>query len=132
MFIINTIENIEIYFTNRSIHVEIEGIKINNEKTYQVIQHILKRKEGRPTQKTVLLLRLFAEGNIDAQELEILNHFDVLDEHNKNKNEKKYQEAWEGNGQIFTGIKELHNRHEEQQKFFDTIREIPKSKSPSD
>ena len=90
MFIINTIENIEIYFTDRSIDVEIEGIKINKEKTYQVIQHILKRKEGRPTQKTVLLLRLFAEGNIDAQELEILNHFDVLDEHNKNKNEKDF------------------------------------------
>lgn len=121
MFIINTIENIEIYFTNRSIHVEIEGIKINNEKTYQVIQHILKRKEGRPTQKTVLLLRLFAEGNIDAQELGILNHFDVLDEHNKNKNEKKYQEAWEGNGQIFTGIKDLYNKHQNQEKFIDSI-----------
>lgn len=121
MFIINTIENIEIYFMDRSIHVEIEGIKINNEKAYQVIQHILKRKEGRPTQKTVLLLRLFAEGNIDAQELGILNHFDVLDEHNRNKNEKDYQEAWEGNGQIFTGIKDLYNKHQNQEKFIDSI-----------
>lgn len=121
MFIINTIENIEIYFTDRSIDVEIEGIKINKEKTYQVIQHILKRKEGRPTQKTVLLLRLFAEGNIDAQELGILNHFDVLDEHNRNKNEKDYQEAWEGNGQIFTGIKDLYNKHQNQEKFIDSI-----------
>lgn len=101
--------------------MEIEGVKINNEKTYQVIQHILKRKESRPTQKTVLLLRLFAEGNIDAQELEILNHFDVLDEHNRNKNEKEYQEAWEEKGQVFTGIKELHNKHQEQEKFFDSI-----------
>lgn len=121
MFIINTIENIEIYFTDRSIDVEIEGIKINKEKTYQVIQHILKRKEGRPTQKTVLLLRLFAEGNIDAQELGILNHFVVLDEHNRNKNEKDYQEAWEGNGQIFTGIKDLYNKHQNQEKFIDSI-----------
>ena len=121
MFIINTAENIEIYFTDRSIHVEIEGIKIHNEMTYQLIQHILKRKEGKPTQKTVLLLRLFAEDNIDAQELEILNHFDVLNEHNRNKNEKKYQEAWEGNGQVFTGIKNLYNKHENQQKFFDSI-----------
>ena len=121
MFIINTIENIEIYFTDRSIDVEIEGIIINKEKTYQVIQHILKRKEGRPTQKTVLLLRLFAEGNIDAQELGILNHFDVLDEHNRNKNEKDYQEAWEGNGQIFTGIKDLYNKHQNQEKFIDSI-----------
>lgn len=121
MFIINTAENIEIYFTDRSIDVEIEGIKINKEKTYQVIQHILKRKEGRPTQKTVLLLRLFAEGNIDAQELGILNHFDVLDEHNRNKNEKDYQEAWEGNGQIFTGIKDLYNKHQNQEKFIDSI-----------
>lgn len=124
MFIINTAENIEIYFTDRSIHVEIEGIKIDNEKTYQVIQHILKRKKGRPTQKTVLLLRLFAEGNIDAHELEILNHFDVLDEHNRNKNEKKYQEAWEENGRVFTGIKELHNKHQEQEKFFDSILQL--------
>lgn len=101
--------------------MEIEGIKIKDEKTYQVIKHILKRKEGRPTQKTVLLLRLFAEGNINAQELEILNHFDVLDEHQRNKHKKDYQESWEGNRQVFTGIKELHKRNEKQQKFFDNV-----------
>lgn len=101
--------------------MEIEGIKIKDEKTYQVIKHILKRKEGRPTQKTVILLRLFAEGNINAKELEILNHFDVLDEHNKNKNKKSYQESWEDNGRVFTGIKELHSKYAEQQKFFDNI-----------
>lgn len=101
--------------------MEIEGIKINNEKTYQVIKQILKRKEGRPTQKTILLLRLFADGHIDAKELEILNHFDVLDEHTRNKNEKSYQDSWEENGKVFTGIKELHNNHSEQQKFFDNV-----------
>lgn len=31
--------------------MEIEGIKIKNEKTYQVIKQILKRKEGRPTKR---------------------------------------------------------------------------------
>ena len=67
---------------------------------------------------------LFAEGNIDAKELEILNHFDVLDEHKRNKNDKSYQKSWEGNGRVFTGIKELHFKHDEQQKFFATILEI--------
>lgn len=104
--------------------MEIEGIKIKNEKTYQVIKQILKRKEGRPTQKTVLLLRLFAEGDIDAKELEILNHFDVLDEHKRNKNEKSYQESWKENGKVFTGIKELHVKHNEQQKFFDNVSQL--------
>ncbi len=101
--------------------MEIEGIKIKNKKTYQVIKQILKRKEGRPTQKTVLLLRLFAESSIDAQELEILNHFDILDEHKRNKRDKSYQESWEENGKVFTGIKELHIKHDDQQKFFDNI-----------
>lgn len=104
--------------------MEIEGIKIKNEKTYQVIKQILKRKEGRPTQKTVLLLRLFAEGDIDAKELEILNHFDVLDEHKRNKNEKSYQESWKENGKVFTGIKELHIKHDEQQKFFENVLQL--------
>ena len=104
--------------------MEIEGIKIKNEKTYQVIKQILKRKESRPTQKTVLLLRLFAEGDIDVKELEILNHFDVLNEHKRNKNEKSYQESWEGNGKVFTGIKELYNEHDEQQKFFDNVTQL--------
>lgn len=104
--------------------MEIEGIKIKNEKTYQIIKQILKRKEGRPTQKTVLLLRLFAEGDIDAKELEILNHFDVLDEHKRNKNEKSYQESWKENSKVFTGIKELHIKHDEQQKFFESISKI--------
>lgn len=101
--------------------MEIEGIKIKNKKTYQVIKQILKRKEGRPTQKTVLLLRLFAEGSIDANELEILTHFDVLDEHRRNINNKSYTNSWEGNGKVFTGIKDLHKNHDEQQKFFDNI-----------
>ena len=104
--------------------MEIEGIKIKNEKTYQVIKQILKRKEGRPTQKTVLLLRLFAEGDIDAKELEILNHFDVLDIHKRNKYDKSYQESWKENGKVFTGIKELHIKHDEQQKFFNSILKI--------
>lgn len=123
MFIIDAVEKMNI-FTNRSIPMEIEGIKIRNEKTYQVIKQILKRKEGRATQKTVLLLRLFAEGAIDAKELEILNHFDVVDEHNRNKSEKNYQESWKVNGKVFTGIKELHIKQEEQQQFFEKILEI--------
>lgn len=101
--------------------MEVEGIKIKNEKTYQVIKQILKRKDGRPTQKTVLLLRLFAEGNIDEKELEILNHFDVLDEHKRNKHDKSYQGSWKKDGKVFTGIKELHTKHDEQQKFFENI-----------
>jgi hypothetical protein len=104
--------------------VEIEGIKIKNEKTYQIIKQILKRKEGRATQKTVLLLRLFAEGAIDAKELEILNHFDVLDVHKRNKHDKSYQESWKENGKVFTGIKELHIKHDEQQKFFDNVLQL--------
>ncbi len=120
MFIIDVVEKMNI-FTNRSIPMEIEGIKIRNEKTYQVIKQILKRKEGRATQKTVLLLRLFAEGAIDAKELEILNRFDVLDVHKRNKHVKSYQESWEENGKVFTGIKELHSKHDEQQKLFDNI-----------
>lgn len=113
-------------------YVEIEGIKINDEKTYQVIKRILKRKEGRPTQKTVLLLRLFAKGNINAKELETLNHFNILDQHKRNKNDKSYQDSWEGNGKIFTGIKELHNRHNEQQKFFDNVVKIFELTQPID
>lgn len=107
--------------------MEIEGIKIKNEKTYQVIKQILKRKEGSPTQKTVLLLRLFAEGDIDAKELEILNHFDVLDVHKRNKYDKSYLESWKENGKVFTGIKELHIKHDEQQKFFDNIIQLVES-----
>jgi hypothetical protein len=112
--------------------VEIEGIKIKNEKTYQVIKQILKRKESRPTQKTVLLLRLFAVGDIDAKELEILNHFDVLDEHKRNKNIKSYQEPWERSSKVFTGIKELYNEHDEQQKFFDNVIQLVDSIQETD
>ena len=85
--------------------MEIEGIKIKNEKTYQIIKQILKRKEGRPTQKTVLLLRLFAEGNIDAQELGILNHFDVLDEHNRNKMKRIIKKLGKETDKFLQGLK---------------------------
>ena len=65
-----------------------------------------------------------SEGDIDAKELETLNHFDVLDEHKRNKNEKSYQESWKENGKVFTGIKELHIKHDEQQKFFDNVLQL--------
>lgn len=70
------------------------------------------------------MLRLFAVGSINAQELKILNHFDVLEEHKRNKNENEFQQSWKGNGHVFTGIKELHNRYEGQQKFFDSILQL--------
>ncbi|MFV8292398.1 hypothetical protein ACNNMX_10370 [Aerococcus viridans] len=51
-----------------------------------------------------------------------------LEEHNKNKYEKEYQDAWKGNGKIFTGIKELYTKHEEQQKYFDSVLQIVDAK----
>lgn len=50
---------------------EINGIKINNNKTYAYLKSIFKDKK--PTKSTVLLMRLYFDKVIDKDELMIFN-----------------------------------------------------------
>lgn len=50
---------------------EINGIKINNNKTYVYLKSIFKDKK--PTKSTVLLMRLYFDKVIDKDELMIFN-----------------------------------------------------------
>lgn len=59
---------------------KIGDISIVNDQTFQNLKNVFNNKN--PTNKTILLLRLYAEKNISVTELEILSSEDV-------KNDKK-------------------------------------------